>query len=116
MFLDHPVFHTWQERAPAIFVETHPLASRLQVDHLISVLTDELKVKPQSFLRLWISKEHFDSVSEKDRIEPILEWHLTLDPLPALLDQLKPSGVDRFPIFDEPLTIYVVIEANIECS
>ena len=26
-----------------------------------------------------------------------------LDPLPALLDQLKPSGVDRFPFFDEPL-------------
>jgi hypothetical protein len=96
--------HSSQHRAPAGIIESHPLGSRLQADQLIFVLTHVLQVKPQSFLRLWVSKEHSDSVSEKDRIEPILEWHLTLDPLPALLDQLKPSGVDRSPIFDEPLS------------
>jgi hypothetical protein len=96
--------HTSQHRAPAGIIESHPLASRLQVDQLIFVLTNVLQVKPQSFLRLWVSKEHFDSVSEKERIEPILEWQLMLDPLPALLDQLKPSGVDLSLIFDEPMS------------
>jgi hypothetical protein len=95
--------HSSQHRAPAGIIESHPLASRLQTDHLISVLTHVLQVEPQSFLRLWVTKEHSDPVSEKDRIEPILEWLLILDPFPALLDQLKPSGVDRFPFVDEPL-------------
>ena len=96
--------HTSQHRAPAGIIESHPLASRLQVDQLIFVLTNVLQVKPQSFLRLRISKEHFDSVSEKEPIEPKLEWQLTLDPLPALLDQLKPSGVDWFLSFDKPMS------------
>ena len=68
------------------------------------MLTHVLQVEPQSFLRLWVTKEHSDPVSVKDRIEPILELHLTLDPFPALLDQLKPSGVDRFLIFDAPMS------------
>ena len=95
--------HTLHHRAPAGIIELHPLASRLQADHLILVQTHVLQVKPQSFLRLWVSKEHSDSVSGEDRIEPILEWRLTLDPLPAFLNQLKPSGVDWSLSFDEPM-------------
>ena len=96
--------YTSQHRAPAGIIEFHPLASRFQADHLIFVQTHVLQVKPQSFLGMWVSKEHSDPVSEKDRIEPILEWWLTLDPLPALLNQLKPSGVDWFISFDEPVS------------
>ena len=74
MFIDHPVFHTWQERAPTIFVETHPLASRLQVDHLVSVLADELQLVPQSFLGLWVVEECSDPISEQDCVESKLVW------------------------------------------
>ena len=95
--------YTSQHRAPAGIIESHPQASRLQADQLIFVLTNVLQVKPQSFLRVWVSKEHSDPVSEKDRIEPILEWWLTLDPPPALLHQLKPSGVNWSLNFDEPV-------------
>ena len=74
MFIDHPVFHTWQHRAPAGIIEFHPLASRLQVDHLSSVLADELQLVPQSFLGLWVVEECSDPISEQDCVESKLVW------------------------------------------